>query len=134
MTFDEMKAVLERVTFRPGWRFEFYRDPTGAAVFRCGTREPDSEQPGVTVDVFYTETLSPVRMGLLDQAGFLAWIREIVTARVAHEVDEWLRLDGRPFVEPHPEKGWSRGVLSVREVGAPSPVMPEPAPFRVQFR
>ena len=55
-----MQAVLARFTYRPGWRFELYEAPNGAAVFRFGTFEPDSEKAGgPPIEVVFTAAKEP---------------------------------------------------------------------------
>ena len=112
MTHDEAAAIVKRLTYRPGWTIEFYQDPSGASVLRVGTAEPDSERPNAPpIPVVYTDALEAKKLGVLTEGAFLRWIYEVVEKRVVHELREWLRLDGQPLIEPHPEK-WSRGILS----------------------
>jgi len=126
VTLDEMRALAAKITYRPGWWFELYVDPSDAIVFRCGTWEPDSEAASSAppLPVTFTEARTRFEWMYWDERQFLWWIREVLMKRVLHELDEWLRLDGRPLVEPHPEKGWTRGVL---DPSAPSPP-PRPPP------
>jgi hypothetical protein len=118
MTHDEAAKVIARMTYRPGWKFEWYvADPRAfdidrVSVFRVGTREPDSEsKAGELVDVMYAHTFSFRDLSAMDEQWFLREVRAVIEKRVLHELDEWLRIDGKPLVEPHPEKGWRRGAL-----------------------
>lgn len=130
MTFDELCAVAKKLTYRPGWWFELYVDPSDALVFRCGTWEPDSENPaGQSVPVTFTEARTRQEWEHWEEAQFLWWVREVLKKRVLHELDEWLRLDGRPLVEPHPEKGWKRGLLNLDAPPLPLP-RPDPPGYR----
>lgn len=106
-----MQAVLTRLTYRPGWRFETYEDPSGAVVLRFGCWEPNSEKPGEEIEVVYTDTRPRAEWQHWTERQLLTWIRDVVRTRLLHEMDEWLRLDGVPLREPHPEKGWNRNAL-----------------------
>jgi hypothetical protein len=37
----------------------------------------------------------------------LWWAREVCRAAALHEVDEWLKLDGKHVTNPHPELTWA---------------------------
>lgn len=115
MTFEEAQLVVQRLTYRPGWRIEFYQVLGGAAVLRVGTDEPNSEAPTSDLTpVVYTSAMQAGRLAEVDEQELLSWIYKVFHERVVHELNEWLRCDGRPLVEPHPEQGWKRGVLTNR--------------------
>mgnify|MGYP001588982197 CR=1 FL=1 len=112
MTPEEATALVKRLTYRPGWKIQCYVEE-GSEVFvlRCGTEEPDSE--GRTIEplaVVLTDSISLKALAFYDEAQFLRWAHSVFRRRVLHELDEWLRLDGTPLIEPHPEK-FSRGIL-----------------------
>lgn len=121
MTHDEAAAIVKRLTYRPGWTIEFYMEPAGSSVLRVGTVEPDAERPGAApMPVVYTSSIKPADLARHDLTAFLRWVYGVFHLRVEHELREWLRLDGHPLIEPHPEK-WSRGVLPESEVGSSPP-------------
>lgn len=111
MTHAEAAAIVKRLTYRPGWTIKFYMEPAGSSVLRVGTVEPDAERPGAEPSpVVYTSSIEPATLALYDLTAFLRWVYDVFHLRVEHELREWLRLDGQPLIEPHPEK-FNRGVL-----------------------
>lgn len=112
MTYDEAKALVAQVTYRPGWSVECYIAPhSDAFVLRVGIVEPNSEKPGENLPVVLTDTLEAQQLHRMERLAFLGWVYEVFKQRVIHELNEWLRVEGAPLIEPHPEKGWNRGVL-----------------------
>lgn len=115
MKIEDAIKLVERMTFRPGWSLAASYEPRAdVLILNVGQMEPDTEQrdPEVpVVPIMYTATAPRERVEAADEATVLRWVLDVLSARLLHEVEEWLRLDGQPVVEPHPEKGWLRGVI-----------------------
>jgi hypothetical protein len=112
MNVSEAIAIVSRLTYKPGWSLQAYPEPhTGGLILRFGKDEPDSEKGGDAVrPLMYTTQIPKQRLDDFSRDLFLRTVFATVTARELHEVEEWLRLDGEPLFEPHPETG-HRGVL-----------------------
>lgn len=104
MTPAEAVAVLSKLTYLPGWRLSVYEVPK-AAVLRVGRHEPDSESPGTTIDVTYTDAIEAPALARMDRDALLRWAFSIFEKRAVHEVEEWLRFEGVPLFAPHPGRG-----------------------------
>lgn len=110
MTPDEAVATLASLTYKPGWVLSAYPVPD-AVVFRAGTREPNIDEffrtgRVVLVDIVLTETIQNDRLAdFQDSSQLLDWAFQVVSRRELHEVEEWLRLGGRPLRAPHPGRG-----------------------------
>lgn len=113
MTPAEAIDVISRITYRPGWRLTAEHEPlSGSLVFHSGAEEPDAEDPsGVgMISVVYTSSIPPAELAKLDLHGLLRYVFDAVAKRALHEVEEWLRYEGRPVYEPHPQRQ-HRGIL-----------------------
>lgn len=55
----------------------------------------DATEPGCFTE-FTDAWLIP---GFSEELGLVQWVRSIVVACLAHEVDEWMTFDSRPVVE-----------------------------------
>lgn len=112
MGIDEAIALVARLTYKPGWRLRAYPEPhTGGLILLTGLDEPDSEKPGAVRPLDYTAPLKADELRGLDEKHFLQFVFDTIAKRELHEVEEWLRLDGRPLYEPHPVVLGHRGVL-----------------------
>lgn len=111
MSIAEAVAIVARLTYKPGWKLhaQIIKE-TDRMVFHAGKVEPDAEGVNSPSDVSYASVLTAEALARMDERGFLAWIFDVVSQRELHEVEEWLRLEGRPLREPHPER-YRRGIL-----------------------
>ena len=112
--------AIEQITYKPGvtikgiWR----PDRELVMVSVVMSDQTDSEaQNGNTDEVTQNFVWFDPDYGLT-LGEVLATVRELVCSLEMHEVDEFLRYDGYPFVEPHPELH-QRGVIEKLKVGEP---------------
>lgn len=54
-------------------------------------------------DPLYLISSAPLPVSCDTPAKVLEWVRTQVISSISHEVDEWLRVDGHPVRDPHPE-------------------------------
>jgi hypothetical protein len=107
MTFSNSTDILrylKRVTYKPGYKFSCWVDEQyqGNIVLNLVIPVPDSTRADhKEVSIVYTDFLpidAVLRYGetlLVEMLTkfFLGWER--------HEMDEWLRLDGKMYRDPH---------------------------------
>lgn len=109
MTPEEAVELLSGLTYKPRWEITAYRVPT-AVVLRAGTREPDVYEllrsgREVEIDVVLTESVENGILAKMSRVLVLEWAFGVFARRELHEVEEWLRLAGRPLRAPHPGRG-----------------------------
>ena len=95
-------ALVGRLTYKPGVTLEVRAvyDGTPAVVFRISQMVPDvTGREPEDIQVMLQEDLPPVCC----QREAMEFIRHIIEVVEKHEIDEWFRLDGKHFTEPHPE-------------------------------
>lgn len=114
MDTDEVRRIVEKLTYKPGWVLECYPDegPRGGVIFRFGKDELDSEinDGEATRALMLTTSLSRDELRPLGRDEILQFVFDTVAKRELHEIEEWLRFDGTPLKEPHPAK-CHRGIL-----------------------
>ena len=101
------------MTYKPEWELECHpqAEPDGGIYLRFGKDEPDCELKGSAVrPLMLTAALSRKQLGAMNELSFLRFAFDTVAQRELHEVEEWLRIDGKPLKEPHPA-AHHRGVL-----------------------
>lgn len=113
MTTDELNDVIGEMRLPKGTSIRVRAESVGAArmYVDAGTL-PDSEFDGSTVQVRYDVHLTEDVMQRLTPHDFMRGILQLVLRLAIHEVYEQTRYRGQPLIEPHPEKGWTRGFLS----------------------
>jgi hypothetical protein len=97
LTISEMAALLRRVDYRDGWRFEIYEGRHEGPHLRISTEVPDAYSPGETVPLDIHSFLPPLR----DEAAFMDWLLWRLKRIEVHECREFLRLDGKAYSDPH---------------------------------
>jgi hypothetical protein len=108
---SRIQTLLSRVTYKPGWKFECW--PTYASNGRLSDREisiitsftaVNAENPSST-EIFHSQNLFPAEIleNMTDADLVLHVIRECIFRVEMHEVDEWLKFNGKCVREPHPE-------------------------------
>lgn len=118
---EKIEKIVKRITYKPGWRIYCASRP----------REPEVPEGELVVRIIFmaedvTAPGKQTKVGL----GVSFWLdqdysEEVILKRIMqgvrelemHEVEEWFKVDGRNFVDPHPElnKEWHevKGDLSV---------------------
>lgn len=102
---SEVLRVLARVELPPG-----IRGLACPALYHSGTYHgvglqlfhyvPDRDQPEERISVMSHAVID----GALPREDYvLAQVRSLLYELVTHEVNEWLKLDGRRYFDPHPE-------------------------------
>jgi hypothetical protein len=114
VTEDEVRAVLDRVTYRPGWTIQvrvplaldavsqIHEAVRGGPLLMVDVRGPvrDSNDPEREVLIGQSFPLPPRLRGEED---LLRWLRHALGRVELHERDEWLRVDGATPFDPHAE-------------------------------
>lgn len=128
MTPDQAIRFVTRLTYKPKYRFRasvlddfMGRHADDCVEFTLMGDAPDA-QGSVAVAEITSRTTIPTRaLTDMDEAQLAAAMYELALSLERHELEEWLRIDGKHFREPHPEmrlaRGWApqlEGDLTVR--------------------
>lgn len=100
----DIQAILNDVSYRPGWRFRAVDTPEGVLV-RIDATLPDSRNPGRMVDIGIDSVLDPFVLwaGRDELLRWLAWRLQRVEI---HESQEWFRYRGELHQDPHENDWW----------------------------
>jgi hypothetical protein len=107
MTPAEVVALIQRVTYKPGWKLRTTVEPAvrgwGFPVVRVQLtyRAPASDGSGASVEFHGEASLSVDDRTEPDRV--LAWLTAFIQRSELHEMDEWLKVDGKHVRDPHPE-------------------------------
>jgi len=101
------------VTYKPGAVLSVAQDACYAqVVLRLAIHTLDVHTRAKTELLHSSYYIPLVAFSRLDEQAFLLEVRTLCKRLEFHEVDEWLQLDGKPVVDPHPELTCSRGNCS----------------------
>lgn len=100
MMLDQAQKLLERVSYKSGWVFQL-RLTESDVVRLCLHHRTVCSETGGAIEVLHEHRLSLIELGVLSSVGLLEVLQERVIQAERHEIDEWLRLDGRPLHRPH---------------------------------
>lgn len=109
------RSVLDRITYRPGYVLDLRLDLTdpadapptmslwvGMPTFNAEARDATGRHlrdEGMMIWNFGTRPLEDI----VSDLDMLLWVEKVTKDLEDHERAEWLRMDGRPLREPHPE-------------------------------
>jgi hypothetical protein len=116
MNLHQVRDVVGRLTYKPGWRFEVdpgmrfgsvYNGEMVVAELRVSQRSKDAtlRTPGDS----WTMMVEPLReFQCQDERTLLEAVYRLVKRLELHELDEWFKVDGLTLHNPHPEVEWHR--------------------------
>jgi hypothetical protein len=97
LSTHDLQTHLQRLSWKPGWRFDIREHPwEGPEVHIVGS-EPDTEGMGELVDLG-VDSILPVYMSL---AEFERWMQKRLDRIAIHESHEWFKRDGVVIFDPH---------------------------------
>jgi hypothetical protein len=97
VTSDQFAALVDRITYRPGWTFTVHDDLEGT-VLRINAAVLDRDGNGDTTLGISTHV--PLRL-IRSQGDALEFLRWRLTRIANHEVREFLRIDADRRFDPH---------------------------------
>ena len=105
MTVDEIRELVGRLSYKPGWKFKVWEvtTPSRTVMLSAQFLVPNSNAPEVLLPVGITQHFDAYMMGLMDERAVIELLRELVRRGEMHEIDEWFMVDGIRVKDPHPE-------------------------------
>lgn len=103
MTPTEVAALLEAVSWRPGWTITLlsWAGPDGPVVRIQGTAPDARDRTGETTTLLTIDAPVPVPVALTDPIAFYGWLEYRLLRIDAHECREWFRVHGECWSNPH---------------------------------
>ncbi len=95
LTTAQLHSILSRVTYKPGWELTLTGDENLSLCITAFME--DAYNPGDRILVDIHSLLPP----FYTEAEVLRWLRWRIREIEVHEVDEFLRLDGKAVFDPH---------------------------------
>lgn len=102
LTTDQIRALLERITYKDGWDFYYYRGKFEGPHLVISFLTEDSFNPGadrIKLDVH--TFLSP--NDIASEDAFLTYLAHRLARLEIHEMREFLKIDGKVVFNPHAE-------------------------------
>ncbi len=101
MTQDQIIAFLNRFTYKPGYQLKAESFTRGHIILRIRARVPDADNPDQMIDLGRSMVLSVPTAR--NEEYVLWWLTSVLRDLEHHELNEWLKLDGKRVREPHKE-------------------------------
>jgi hypothetical protein len=101
MTFREIEEFISRITYKPDIRLKVHKilnyDEIAVTLYRDVIDVMEMNRPlTLTSNILFKEsTVNAERL--------LGIVVELIKTSELHEVNEWLKLDGKYINDPHPE-------------------------------
>ncbi len=105
MTLDEVYTLFEkRLSYKPNTMFSvslgICRD---CLEVRGAQRVPDADNPVKIASQYFLWTCDLEFLHRMNEADFIGMLRRQIVDFEMHEINEFLRIDGKFVVDPHPE-------------------------------
>lgn len=100
MTIPQIKRALARITYMDGWTFEAFEHRSEGQKLRIVVPDlPNSYRPDVKTTLGINTFIPPCE----NEEQFFTWLGYRLRRIWEHESDEWFKVDGRQFYDPHAE-------------------------------
>ena len=97
LTVPDLQALLDVVTYKPGWRFELYDGRMEGPHVAIWTQVLDAYDPETTTVLDVHSMLPPMRSA----EQFYDWLLWRICRIETHEAREFLRVAGAVYDDPH---------------------------------
>lgn len=97
MSVEQMQAVLDQVTYKPGWKFTVYQGEWEGPHVVITTQVIDAYDPTQSTVLDVHSSLPPMR----DEDQLMEWLAWRLGRIEVHEMREFLKFDGQPVFDPH---------------------------------
>lgn len=94
----DLANLVDTVSYKPGWRLVVHEpDPIQGPYLSIYTDLEDSYNPGSTVPLRIHSPIPP----MADEGAFMVWLAWRIRVIETHEVLEWMKVSGKPWIDPH---------------------------------
>lgn len=94
-------AVLKRITYKPDWKITLRGRKLTVAMPSYDAVGRRRKVMAGTVRILPKAMLNAAARG--KRARLINYVVALIHLRELHEIDEWLKVDGKHLVDPHPE-------------------------------
>lgn len=107
MEVKELEKICSEITYKPGSNIDCFLLPWGdeieirITIPTLGSAVDPTKQPSPIVSIIYIGRR-------LDKNQVIHSIYQQIRMMEMHELDEWLKIEGKLFKNPHPEKEHGR--------------------------
>jgi len=93
----EIVSIVRRVSYKPGWSLVVRDVPMQGTYLSVLVELENSYQPGTTVPLRIHSPIPPMPSA----EALMTWLAWRIRLIETHEVLEWFKLDGKPWIDPH---------------------------------
>lgn len=105
LQFRRLQDIIHRVSYKPRVKLEVHRLMEDVATIRVVMIVPDINDPTDNIVFQFMSSLSLYSIGDMTDCQIVEYfVRGAIREAELHEMDEWLKFDGRCVREPHPEE------------------------------
>lgn len=97
LSHAEVADVLDKVSYKPGWVLTIRYLPLQGTYLSIYVEMENSYKPGTTVPLRIHSPVPP----MADEQALMTWLAWRINLVETHEVLEWLKLSGKPWIDPH---------------------------------
>lgn len=103
MTYAELQMLLIRVTYKPNFKFQAYRQANVDSIrVSLAAQLPDArDTEGQIVTIHSCLDISEPTLLGYTQSQVLEYLCKLILDFEKHEADEWFKLDGVQVNDPH---------------------------------
>lgn len=104
MKLQEAHGLIEKITYKPGAVFMIERCAVMDVIRLVVTLQVvNAENPNEKIPINFQRVLREDHFTALNEKNFLAMIRASLLELEIHEVNEFFKIRGEHYIDPHPE-------------------------------
>lgn len=103
LALKKVMAFLGRVTYKPNWHFTAETYEPGSVYIRIRWAAPDSFYPERIANLtsLYSYSSNSIIEG--GDKAIAGMVQHAISLAEMHEINEWFKIDGKFYKDPHPE-------------------------------
>jgi hypothetical protein len=101
MTFHEAYLIIEKIKYKPGWSFSISRKDAKVSMSVVHSAQDVSGKVEGLIPLRLMDTFPEQHLNSFTEGELINEVRKLIAQMEKHEIDEWLRVDGRRLIDPH---------------------------------
>lgn len=104
MTLNEAQSIINSITYKPNTKLNIRMlSKDDHIVLTLTSTEIDSNDNSKTILINNQYYFDPYGFKGIDKEYFLTVVKSTLVDAAKHEVDEWFKVNGKHYTDPHPK-------------------------------
>lgn len=107
--FEHVKSIVAKISYKPNFEIKVCRNMTNGEIdiriLLKYVQDSNNSDPKIINPIILRKILTPrmIKMSKKTDRHIVYIISNMIRQMETHEIDEWLKVDGKRLKNPHPE-------------------------------